>query len=326
MLLIVACSVSPALAVILGNGSNGNTTALSLQTAGGPLVAEPGFNNVGKSGTGNASVTYLGNGWGITAGHNTMDANFDGVTLNGQTYTVDLNSITFLHNPNSTLADLKLFKLTTTPALPSVLPGLISSVTPTGVVVMIGNGLNITGTQKFWDVDKSNPGNWVWNSEPSQPASPGPDDYSGFSTVTSHSIRWGSNVVFATNVSALTAYDPQNNPLYINGVATQFDNQAYTGINPMIDEAQASTGDSGGGVFSYVNGEWKLSGIMIATSVALNHQPSQTTIYGSQTVIADLSIYRDEILSIVPEPGSHLLALSAAAMLFAGWRLKRRTR
>lgn len=313
----------PAQAVLLGSGSNGNTTALSLQTAGGPLVTQAGFNNIGRSGTGNASVTYLSNGWGITAGHVTMDATFNTVNLGGTPYTVDLNSITYLTNPDNSLADLKLFRLTTTPALPSITSSLISSVTPNSPVVMVGNGQSISGSQLYWQVDKTNNNNWQWQSQGSQPALPGPDDYSGHVIDLNHSIRWGDNLVIASNILVHTA-DLQNIPLYVKGYVTQLDNLAYTGSSPLTDEAQASNGDSGGGVFVFDGGQWKLSGIMIAINDTYNNQPANTVLFGDQTLIADLSIYRSQIVAIVPEPGSAALALVAAVMLSACWWRRRR--
>src|SRR5271167_4437590 len=49
---------------------NGNTDAASLAADGGPgNSGQAGFVNVGLSPTGGASVTYLGNGWIITANH-----------------------------------------------------------------------------------------------------------------------------------------------------------------------------------------------------------------------------------------------------------------
>ncbi len=319
-----AFQVAPAWAVVLGNGGNGNTTPLSLENAGGPLTTDPGFLNIGRSGTGNASVTYLSNGWGITAGHVTMDATFNQVTLGPNQYTVDLNSITYLHNPDNSLADLKLFHLTTTPAIPSITPNLISAVSPPGLVVMIGNGLSITSGQQFWQVDKTNPNNWIWQSVGSQPASPGPDDYSGYNVGGSTTVRWGDNQVIANNVFVHTADGPLSQPMFVNGFVTQLDNMAYTGNSPLADEAQATPGDSGGGVFSYANSHWELSGITIAINDPRNNQPGSTALFGDQTLIADLSIYRDQIVAIVPEPTSTTLILAAAATLAIFWRRTKR--
>lgn len=83
--------------------------------------------------------------------------------------------------------------------------------------------------------------------------------------------------------------------------------------------AQAVPGDSGGAVF-YKNGTlWELAGIMHATSEYADQDTSARVAYGQYTFIADLSVYRDQIVTItaVPEPGTVGLAIAAVATGFS---------
>lgn len=319
-----------AQAVIIQTG-NGNQDGASLTAASGPGdPTQPGFINVGRVVSGGASsVTYLGNGWLLTASHVFINSGTP-VSLAGNSYTVDGSSTTTLHNADNSLADLKLVRLTTDPGLPAITPNLISSTTPSGRQIMIGNGFQ-RGDPTFWNVDKSQ-STWVW-TEQSAPAVPGSNDYAGFDTITNHSIRWGENEVHQTGLFELTYFDGNNDPHFVHGYSTQFDNLEYTGVAGLTDEAQLSSGDSGGAVFTLVNGQWQLGGIMVAFQDLYSGQPPlpppgnpyyPATVYGNQALIVDLSFYRDEILSIiVPEPGGLALAVAASLALVACVRRRR---
>lgn len=269
---------------------NGNTDAASLLAAGGPgNVNAAGFVNVGRGSTNNTSVTYLGAGWVITAAHVTIDNAIGPIRFGASSYQADMSSITQLRNDDGTLTDLKVFRLTTDPGLPSILPSLIGEAAPAGRQILIGNGLN-QGIQRFWSVD-TNPPNWVWTQQPS-PAVPGPADASGFDAVGSRIIRWGENHVEDTGLLL-----DRGNDIFVHAYSTQFDSLEYTGTAALPHEAQASVGDSGGAVFSFSGGQWKLAGIMVAIGL-YNAQPASTAVFGNQTYIADLSYYRDAILDI----------------------------
>ncbi len=276
-------------AVVAASGNN-NTDAAGLLAAGGPGdPALPGWDNVGRSSSGNASVVYLGSGWAITASHVSISSS--GVQFGGQTYPVDVSSIQQLSNSDGSLADLKMFKLVGDPGLPDIFPSMITQTTPSGHVFMIGNGLGL-GDQFYWHVDTTqNP--WVW-TEQSPPVFPGPTDVTGFGTTSQHTIRWGEN-----NVDQAGLFLQVGSNVFIHGFSTQFDNLKYTGQAALTNEAQATSGDSGGAVFSFVGGQWQLAGLMVAVSAPLNGEPADTFIAGSQTFIADLSVYREQIQSII---------------------------
>ena len=154
---------------------------------------------------------------------------------------------------------------------------------------MIGNGLE-RGQEVFWSVSRcQNP--WVW-TEISEPANPGSNNFAGVTIVSPRTIRWGDNTASDNGVYNIGG-------LNVTGFLTQFDKLKFTGQNGLANEAQASAGDSGGAVFSYVNGKWVLSGVMLAVSGSLSGQPANTALYGNITVMADLSAYRTQILNIV---------------------------
>jgi len=268
--------------------------------SGGPNNAAPMgqnfFNNVGV--VGSATGIYLGNGWVLTANHvaPVLPAS---ATFGGVSYPTDPGTWTRLNNPSpfSTFTDIVLFRLTSPPALP---PLTLRSSTPTvGTdVVMIGNG-RIQNPETFWN-STTNP--WTVTTEALS-------DKSGYRTANSKEIRWGENEVYnnfiVVNMGTILS------PVHVLSFNTQFDKMGMT------QEAQAVAGDSGGGVFTYNGSSWDLAGMMFAVSTFTN-QPNggETAVYGNQTYIADLSVYRSQILSIIPEPSSALLIGLATMLVF----------
>ncbi|MGD9722146.1 MAG: hypothetical protein AB7O59_12110 [Pirellulales bacterium] len=318
-----------AWAVVLSAG-NGNTDSASLIAAGGPgLNGTPGFGNVGSSGASASSIVYLGNRWVLSAGHVAIGTFHGQVFLGGTGYNVVDSTITYLHNPDNSLADLKLFQIDQDPGLPQFTSQMFASATPSGRQIMIGNGLDRGSPQTYWNVDDSQVP-WEWSVQ-SDPGTPGADDYSGFQTITNHHIRWGENEVLATGLFEMTAFGPNNAPLFVHGYSTQFDDLAYTGVQPLPSEGQVSLGDSGGAVFTLEGGAWKLGGIMVAFEDLYSGQPQSPpgipyTVFGNQALIVDLSVYRDEILTIVPEPTGLALAAVAGLALAAFYRRRGITR
>lgn len=63
-----------------------------------------------------------------------------------------------------------------------------------------------------------------------------------------------------------------------------------TVFNKNENEAQATLGDSGSGVFQKNNNKNELVGIVLSVSQLQNYTP-----FGSRTYIADLSKYKDQI-------------------------------
>ncbi len=272
-------------AILLPNGT-ANTTAESLLAAGGPGDPTlPGFNNVARSGD-NGTVVYLGAGWVLTANHVALTST---ITFAGESYVVDTSSVTRLTNADGTNTDLKMFKVVGNPPVPELFTSYIASAPASGHVYMVGNGY-ATVSEKHWSVNRSlTP--WVW-TEISKPANYTSGNYGGVTTTGPRVVRWGENTVHDTDM-----YMPIGG-VNVAGFTTRFDHELYTNQHGLTYEAQASSGDSGGAVFSLQNGKWVLSGIMLAVSGTLSGQPSNTAIYGGVTFIADISAYRTQILSI----------------------------
>ena len=261
-----------ASAVIIDSGiGTGNTTAPS---------PDPGWSNVGICNF--LSCVYLGNGWVLTANHvGAGDAYFGGVQYPWVTGT-DVR----LHNPDNSLADLRMFTIYPPyPPLPSL---AIRSTTPgnNAALTLIGNGRN-RGSATTWN-----------------PCVGG--SYDGYQWGPAATMRWGTNrreiaqqfsVFFGTWV-----------------FGTEFDEN---GPGHTTHEAQGATGDSGGAAFALNGTTYELAGILIGIGTLgfgangqcpEENQPAETALYGNATYAADLSIYHDEIVETMPEPDGGLFA------------------
>jgi hypothetical protein len=278
-------------AVLVANG-NPNTDAASLLAAGGPGdLSLPGFANVSRSGD-NGTVIYLGAGWALTANHVSLTST---INFGGTWYPVDMSSVHQLKNADNSLTDLKMFRVQGEPDLPEILSSYIATTPTSGHVFMIGNGMT-RGVEKFWNVSRTtNP--WTW-TEISEPANPTSSQFGGVTIASPRTIRWGENTAFENGV--------YNVGLSVTGFLTQFDKLKFTAQTPLPNEAQASAGDSGGAVFSFVNGKWVLSGLMLAVSGSMSGQPADTALYGNITLMADLYAYRTQILNIVGVAGRYV--------------------
>ena len=140
----------------------------------------------------------------------------------------------------------------------------------------IGNGLNRGSATTFMEL-----GGYNWGS--------------------GSSMRWGTNIVSDVDILVDTTYS-----------------FAATFTDPLdpsatADEAAGAIGDSGGGAFIKIDGDWYLAGIIFAISQYIG-QPSTTSIYDNELFAVDLSFYRDG------HPGSD------RAEELLGWSRRRRRR
>jgi hypothetical protein len=287
-----ACLLLPASAravIIDSITGTGNTTAPS---------DNPGWANVGT--VNNGSAVYLGNRWALTATHVWTGS----TTFSGTTYAhVPGSEITLSNNGapgKSAWSDLVLYQLATDPGLPSL---QIASSTPANgsAVTMIGAGRD-RGALTTWSVNTGT-SPFVWTVSSTNV------DAEGYLWGSTRTMRWGTNAISGTNWIAI----PENGKNVL-AFETTFNN--FVGNS---SEAQAAAGDSGGAVFYKNGGTWELAGMMAAIG-GFSGQP-QAAVFGNLTYSADLSFYRSQIVTIVPEPGSvALTAIGAAVVCLQAWR------
>lgn len=249
LLLVSLASISLCLeagAVIIETGDGaGNGTA---------PPDDPGWSHLGTRGS--LSAVYLGHRWVVTANH----VGAGDVVFLGQTHAAVPGSTVRLENPDSSQADLIVYKIFGDPGLPT----LEIAAAPLFVdqdVTLIGHGRNRGFATSWMGVD-------------------------GYEWATSGTtMRWGTNKV--------------SRPAVLVGPTRSFAMSFSDPAEPLatVDESTAAPGDSGGGAFTKV-GSWQLAGIIIAINTYEN-QPSETSLYGNETFAVDLSYYRDDILAAI---------------------------
>jgi len=278
-------------AAIIAGGDAGHLTA---------PVADPGWNRVGRVGT-NGSGIYLGNGWVLTANHVSDKTTFlvDGDT----TYNVMAGSENTYRMRNTTdTADIDLYMFRVSVPGGSGLEGLgtmpiATSLPGNGTVgTHIGTGegqTSASATTYYVDVD---PATWVWDTEPFAEADATVGGYS-WAGDASRDTRWNQQVM-------------SNNDFDFSGM------EGFRTNFEAVDEfGMVADNDSGSPMFFNNGGTWELSGIAISVT-GYSGQPSRTSMYGNDSVYADISAYRDQIVVVVPEIASwSMLALTGAAAL-----------
>ncbi len=234
-------------------------------------------------GLGGGSAVYLESRWVMTAAHvGEGDILFDNATFSAVS-----GSTHRLTNPDGTDTDIILFRLASDPGLPSLTiresaPDLDSA------VVMIGVGRNSEEDVTRWNSD------WEEDSE---------GETEGYKWASGRTKGWGENTIEKFTTANAGEGD-------VLSFRTHFFDEE--------GRAQAAAvGDSGGAVVYENNGIWELTGMMHAVSRVDEDQPNGTSIFSytpgfppmaseeqSTTLSADLSQYRDQIVSVIPEPGT----------------------
>ncbi len=297
----------PALIVAGGTGAFNTTNP-------NPASPASGWNHVAWNAN-QASSVYLGGGWVLTAAHvgaNTISFAGDPNLGATPTYSVVPGSAVTLTNNGAmgqtANTDLVLFQINGEPGLPSL---SISSVSPAAGTFMtqIATGRDRVSALTTWDVDTV-PNPDVWLETPPNPDLPGNPNATGFLWDSTRTKRWGTNNTIAA--SAFEDVGSPGTPVNVRAFRSNFSN---AGVN----ETQSATGDSGSGVFILNGGVWELAGITLAIG-GFSGQPAETAVFGNETYYADLSFYRNQILSIIPEPGS----LALGGMVLIGLLRRRR--
>jgi hypothetical protein len=255
--------------------------AFSRTNTSAPADGAPWANVVGVN---SESGVYIGGGWVLTAAHvGAGNVNFEGVV-----YPYDGNSHR-LTNSNGTVTDLLLFHLSMQPPIPSI-PLATSTPAARSQVDMIGFGA-IAGS------DQTSFGS-----------------YTGFSWSSSPYKSWGNN---KANSGTSTVNIGFGN---LTVFKTDFTAPGTGGLSaPTSDEAQAASGDSGGGVFQLNGSIWQLVGILDAISMQSGQQPG-TAVYGNTTASADIATYRNQIIGVItPATAPGLAIVVAGASVTACW-------
>lgn len=239
---------------------------------------------------GGASGVYLGeyNGgyWVLTANH----VGTHSFVAGGATYSVVANSTVSFAD-----YDLRLFRIEVGEG--SGLAGLesltlASTAFSGGMVYAAGNGGSEQSTLQTWTSGpRAGKKGYEYNAS-------------------GRELKWG----MANGGKAFIAQ--QNGPA-IEGIGVQFSETtgSFAGV----------VGDSGGGFFQNIGGEWVLVGIMIGRSV---DAVDGFALFGHATGATDIGVYSDKIFEqiMIPEPGAVGLFLTVAAggWIWHGRRAKRR--
>jgi hypothetical protein len=280
VLVFWTASFASAVVILSGDGQ-GNTTE---------PAANPYWANVAQISS--ASTVYLGNRWMITANHvSGGPVRF----TDGTTIQMVPGSEVRLTNPAGSgatgNADLRMFRIADDPGLPTL---NIASTAPGGNtrVMMIGAGFDRNRNEIGFSIQSTIFGD-IW-----RPAAMPLVPTHGFSLKSTAHMRWGYNTVDSSQLAVTNS--------------TVTFRTTFDAAGPY--EAQAVSGDSGGGVFERVGNNWILAGIM-DTSQLISGQPTITVAFGNQSLSANLSTYRDQILSIMNRPDE--TAATQAALLAA---------
>jgi hypothetical protein len=320
---VVGSSAVPASAVIIGPG-DGTLNRLPASPPSGVL-----WQNVGafSNGAGPASLTYLGNRYVLMANHTGLPVGssifFPGVA---GSFALDGLTDSRLKNPDNSLSDLRLVRLSTDPGL-SPVPLPTAGVSPAigANLTLIGNGRTRVAAPTYYDVTAGPTYTATANGATAA--------VGGFAWTSSNALAWGTNTNDGNNAGGPNAllggvfnvfafqadfYEsgPTTDP---TAAKNDYRNRVVT-LGQTTPEAAATQGDSGGGVFGP-------GGVLVGTLTAVDsftNQPADTTLFGVKTYISDLSVYRSQLPADVPEPASALAFAAAAAGLLAGRRRSRR--
>jgi hypothetical protein len=323
---IFAISSSAHAVIVAGAHGGGNTTNNTTRTQLESQLATtfPAYSNVISYS--DATGVYLGYNsttkdvWVLTARHITSDASAGAtVTIDGLSYNRQADGpsgLGFLPGGDVRLVRYSRGDLAV-PSLPAVQVSTTVPVTNAAIVV-IGRGQNRTENAAT---------NALLSDASTFVGGPG-YNWSG-----TNIQRWGTN-----NVEGEFPNSLESTAVAASGPLGTFSIGGYDSIGYITDfdqpglggwlisnEAQGSLGDSGGGAFTQIGGQWRLSGVYSAIATATG-QPGSTAGFGNVSILTDLSSYSSSIqtsIGTILIPESQLSALLALAAISIATRRKR---
>ena len=303
MLLLPASSQALILYDANGNGNNYNISVPGTPTIGDPTADL--WNHVVQirkpDGTSpDASGVYLGNGFILTANHVTGTRYF----IQGQEYFVDpsYNGGTpkQVTNSQGQGLDLKIIKIQSPPSLDGIQMMNSTQSALSSYSLYIGWGVG-KGTPQT--TDPANQG-WTWGSEAG-----------------TANKRWGRNLTLASN-----HYEVSNPNTYLE---TQFNRTVFGSSAAYNNDVFSLTlGDSGGGLFEYVDNQWMLAGIGTDVSTLWSSYYDRSTgLIGDQpdsSYFVSMPAHSQDVLNAIPEPSVLTFSLVAGVGLLSSLVLRRR--
>jgi hypothetical protein len=273
--------------IILYNADNQATTSHPGLTLGGDFSSAPWL-SVGQvvqsDGSGiSGSAVHLGDGWMITADH--VSVNGRGVLFSdGVGFHERDTSFTPQQIGN---ADLKIFRLLSTPSVP-------------GVPLQTEAYSTITSLHVGWGRGRG-------------------DTPLGESTVTwgnnsTIDHRWGLNTPVGTSTLNYSGY-------------SQTSIYTILGNDQGDYEAALTTFDSGSGFFQFHDGQWKLTGVAITVETigssffGTENENDVSPPRGHLNYMVYIPELQADIIAVIPEPGSLVLGL----IVLGAWGLILRT-
>lgn len=263
-----------------------NTTTLN-ETA--PVNGAP-WDNVGY--INGVSGVYLQNGWVITAKHVVGTATSVSINFNGLSFS-SIGAITTLTNPDDSPSDLVLFNIGTTPAGASSLGVASTRPNSNTDLTMIGYGRHRSGELTTISYTGGTEDGYNWDSVTGTKA-------------------WGVNT---RDLGANSTIQAPGSNAFI-GYRTTFTADGSS------NSAQATLGDSGGGVFVKVGSTWVLAGTMNAIG-GYTGQTASTSANGNVTYIADMAVYASQINAIIAVPEPAPLGFLTLALIVLAWKKRR---
>jgi cysteine-rich repeat protein len=248
------------IALLLTLGSTSSAVLIDSGDGTGNTTApspDPGWRNIGVCN--GLSVTYIGDGWVLSAAH----VGAKPVAIDGNVYPAVEGTHVTLQYSDAVQSDVALFRINPYPKNLPVLPIRTHPVSVAEPILMVGNGHIRAGATN-------------WNKTGS---------ISGYFWSKRKGLRWGTNVVSGAEVD-LVAFGKTTHSFYTNFTR-----------GGTRHEAHATTGDSGGPVFTRTGDGWELAGVLYATK-GFAGQPNKSTIYGNLTYVSDLSFYRDQVIAV----------------------------